>query len=153
MDVDFIGAGWSYPLGVDPTGRVALVTGANNAEGIGAAIAATLAREGVQVCLAYLPLNASDWGVADPDPTAEAGEARYHGLRATDAKSVLDRIQAEGHAAHALEIDLADPGASVTLFDWAESTAGPVSILVHCAAHFEAQDTVDDLSAESIDRT
>lgn len=26
MDVDFIGAGWSYPLGVDPTGRVALVT-------------------------------------------------------------------------------------------------------------------------------
>ena len=25
-EVDFIGAGWSYPLGADPTGRVALVT-------------------------------------------------------------------------------------------------------------------------------
>jgi 3-oxoacyl-[acyl-carrier protein] reductase len=66
---------------------------------------------------------------------------------------VLDRIRADGHAAHALEIDLADPGASATLFDWAESTAGPVSILVNCAAHFEAPDTVDDPSAESIDRT
>ncbi|MGB7983473.1 MAG: GPW/gp25 family protein [Candidatus Nanopelagicales bacterium] len=25
-DIDFIGAGWCYPLGADPTGRVALVT-------------------------------------------------------------------------------------------------------------------------------
>ena len=43
-------------------GKVALITGANNPLGIGAATARTLSREGVKVFLTYFRLRPEQWG-------------------------------------------------------------------------------------------
>src|SRR4051794_39665819 len=102
-------------------GRVAIVTGANNPEGIGAAIALALAREGARVCVAYLRLDPNESGIRDADPGAPTGDARYGGLRAMDGTSVTQSIRAEGHEVDAYEIDLTDLEAPAALFDFVEA--------------------------------
>ena len=102
--------------------RVAIVTGGNH--GIGAATARVLASNGARVLLSYLRLNdAPDSG------TPEA----YRANRARDASTVVAEINANGGQAKAVEADLRDPATPEKLFDEAESTFGPVEILVNNA--------------------
>ncbi len=76
-------------------GRVALVTGANH--GIGAATAVSLAEVGAAVVVTYLPVqDAPDVGIPE----------RYRTSRAHDAHEVIEKIEAVGGAAVAIEADL-----------------------------------------------
>ncbi|MGI8593668.1 MAG: SDR family oxidoreductase [Solirubrobacteraceae bacterium] len=111
----------------DLQNRVALVTGANH--GIGAATARVLAARGVSVILTYLRLET-------PPDACLPGE--YATARGSSADHVVERIEAAGGRAVAMEADLADPASPGELFDAAERALGPVEILVNNASGWVA---------------
>ncbi|MDX1993857.1 MAG: SDR family oxidoreductase [bacterium] len=112
--------------------RVALVTGANNPRGIGAAVARGLIEQGVRVFLTY-------WRTPFEGEVSDTpGEAFYRSSNARDASAVVMELRAMGGQAEALEVDLSDPAQISPLFDAVERTFGPVEILVNNAAHSTA---------------
>ncbi|MEU0482481.1 SDR family oxidoreductase [Streptosporangium sp. NPDC006013] len=113
---------------IDPrlTGRVALVTGAN--QGIGAATAIALAACGAAVLLTYKRLDPAEH-IDDP-----AFPDAYGRLRAQSADEVVARIRAGGGRAEAIEADLAQPDVASLLFDRAQAAFGPVEILINNAS-------------------
>jgi 3-oxoacyl-[acyl-carrier protein] reductase len=131
---------------IDPQleGKVALVTGANNLKGIGAAVARAFAHQGAKVLLSYLRLSPQEFGI-DPleaDQAVEAGLPFYHTRRAESAAQVVDTIKAEGGWAEAFEADLTNPTQISHLFDWGERIAGSIDILVNNAAAYQELDTI-----------
>jgi len=144
-------------------GKVALVTGANNPLGIGAATARALARAGAGVFITYLRVPAEQehpFAVTGQRPyvpgeekPSEPGWALYSFLRMQHPAEVLEAIRREGGTAAAREADLTDAKTIPALFDRAESEFGPVDVLVNNAAHCCAADTVGALTADVIDRS
>ncbi|MEN3540436.1 SDR family oxidoreductase [Microbispora sp. ZYX-F-249] len=118
------------------TGRVALVTGAN--QGIGAATAVALATCGAAVLLTYKRLDPAEH--ADDPAFPEA----YGRLRARDAQEVVTRIRREGGQAEQVEADLTRAHAVGGLFDRAEAAFGPVEILVNNASGWLADTFLPD---------
>ncbi len=139
---------------IDPglAGRVVLISGANNLQGIGAATARAFARQGARVAVTYRRMEAPP-GAAPGNTPEEPGLPLYHALRARDAGEVIAAIREVGDECVGLEADLSQPGEIPRLFDWVESTLGPVEVLVNNAAHYEEQDTVFTTTAAGLDRT
>ncbi len=94
------------PIAQTDTPRVVLITGAGR--GIGAAIAATLARAGHAVVVNY----------------RSGGEAQ----------ALADELTAAGLRAVAIAADVADAAAVRAMFADAERRLGPVDDVIHCAA-------------------
>ena len=117
-------------------GKVALITGVTRQHGIGAAIAAALARAGADVCTGYYrPYDRTmAWGVEDQEP-----------------ESILEALRERGVRAEGLEIDLSVPEGPLDLFRHAQERFGRVDILVNNAA-YSTRTTVEDLRADEIDR-
>lgn len=109
-------------LPFDLHGRVPLVTGANH--GIGAATARALASCGAAVVVSYLRI---------PDGGEQALPETYRRNRASGADEVLSVTERQGGRAISIEADLADTGATATLFDAAETAFGKVDILINNA--------------------
>lgn len=111
-------------------GRTVLVTG--GAAGIGAAVCRAFAAEGATVVIHYL---------ANP-PEPPDGVVWEHLLPtgAEDLAAELGGVAVAG--------DLTEPDAATRLFD----AAGQVDVLVNNAAHCEHPDTIDTLTAASLDR-
>jgi 3-oxoacyl-[acyl-carrier protein] reductase len=115
------------PHRVSLNGHIALITGANH--GIGAASARMLAACGAAVVVSYLRI---------PDPGDPSVPELYRRNRAADAEQVLAAIEREGGRAIAIEADLSTTGAAEHLFDAAESSFGPVDILINNATGWVA---------------
>lgn len=120
-----------------PNDRVALITGASRALGIGAAVARALAGDGVHIFTTWYRLYDASmpWGSRGGEPLALLQELRALGVRA------------EG-----VEADLADPARPAQVFDLAERRFGHVDILVNNATH-SVGDGIGGLTAEILDAT
>lgn len=130
---------------IDPqlAGRVALVTGANNREGIGVAVARALAAQGVSVCLHYFRRDLTDEQGARPNSAEQAsqgrpGEAHYWSLQQHSAEDIVAELRATGANATCIEADLRDATSVPRILDHAESELGPVDILINNAAASDA---------------
>lgn len=116
-------------------GKVVVITGANNPQGIGASIAKAFAQQGAKVFITYMRLpTSSDTDV--PEPT-EPGQALHDYGRAQNADTVVQNIKDAGNTVEAWEADLSDPATVPALFDLVEQTFGSVDVLVHNAAYWE----------------
>lgn len=115
-------------------GKTAVVTGANNPYGLGAAIALALAAQGVKIFLHYYRNPTSSSLPASDMP----GEAFYLAQGSKEPDEVLAAIHNIGGQAVAWEADLSDPAVIPRLFDAAEVAFGQVDILVNNAAYWEA---------------
>ena len=142
---------------IDPqlTGKVVLVTGANNLYGIGAAMAKAFACQGAKVLLTYLRLSPEEFGVEQSEAAkaTEAGLPFYLARRAEVATEVVDSIKADGGWAEAFEADLTDPEQISQLFDWGARRAGPIDILVNNAAAYQEPDTIFTASLSTYRKT
>jgi 3-oxoacyl-[acyl-carrier protein] reductase len=126
---------------IDPglEGKVALVTGANNPFGIGAAIAHSLASHGARLFLHYFR-QGEDLRemLRQPDQATEEGFGFYLEQQAKTADEVLASIRGSGGEAESWEGDLRDPENAGRLFTHAEEAYGQVDILVNNAAEYLA---------------
>lgn len=115
-------------------GRVALVTGASRAIGIGAAICRRLADDGADIGFThFLSYDAAVYGSPNDGPAALQRELEGKGVRAVD-----------------LNVDLSQPGVADPLFDQVEAVLGPVDILVNNAA-YATHDSWETLTEASLD--
>jgi len=98
----------------------ALVTGASRKDGIAAATARALARDGWNVVTTgWRPFDASEsWG-----------------SRSEDAAELVAELRGLGANAEFHEEDLGDPEGAKRVFDFAEETVGPVDSLVVAHTH------------------
>ena len=121
---------------INLSGRIAVVTGASRAVGIGAAIARALAAAGADVFLTYfLPYDASmPWGSKEHEPEVLLSELHTLGVRAYGMEANLDR-----------------PQTAVHIFDAVEGLLGAPAILVNNATH-STMGGIDQIDAEQLDR-
>jgi len=119
------------------SGQVVLVTGGSR--GIGEAISRAFAAQGSQVAIHYHPSG------EEPPP----GTRWEHITPPASAAAALAR---ELPAAVTVAADLAAPDAAARLLNAVEDQLGRVDVLVNNAAHCESPDTIDTLTADSLQR-
>ncbi|WP_106375544.1 SDR family oxidoreductase [Halomonas songnenensis] len=108
-------------------GRKALITGGDS--GIGRAAAIAYAREGADVAINYLPEEESD------------------------AREVIELIEAEGRTAVAIPGDIRDEAFCSELVEIAVEQLGGLDILVNNAARQQWKPSITDLSHDDFDAT
>ena len=131
--------------------RVALITGANNPQGIGAATALAFAREGAKVVLVYKKVQRP----FDPDKTDRNGVARYYSANAGNADAVEAKLR-ELHAEYLiLESDISSEETVKEIYNAAIQKFGKVDILVNNAATDDENgfDTIEKITRRVIDDT
>ena len=133
------------------SGRVALITGANNPQGIGATTALAFAREGAKVVLVYKKIPRQ----FDPSKTKENGVDRYFAANAGDASAVAQKLEEMGAEYLILEQDISDEAAVQEIFHSAAARFGHIDILVNNAADgdMDGIDTIESITRSVIDDT
>jgi 3-oxoacyl-[acyl-carrier protein] reductase len=131
--------------------RVAIVTGANNPQGIGAATAIAFAREGAKVVLTYVKVPRE----YDDAKAGKNGVDRYYRANAGDASEVEEKLIALGADYLVLEKDISDEAQVREIFETAIGRFGHVDILVNNAATDDetGRDTIEAITREVIDET
>ena len=131
--------------------KVALITGTNNPQGIGAATALAFAREGARVVLVYKKV----FRPFDKSRTDANGPDRYYAANAGDAGAVKRKLE-EMKADHLiLESDISDEDAVKKIYSAAFKRYGSVHILVNNAAVDDENgfDTIERITPKVIDDT
>ena len=131
--------------------KVALITGANNPWGIGAATALAFAREGAKVVLVYKKVDRP----FDATKTDRNGVDRYYGANAGDASAVEARLKEMGADFLVLESDISNEDRVGEIYGKALDMYGKVDILVNNAATDDENgfDTVERITQKVIDDT
>ena len=111
-------------------GRVALITGVNNPQGIGAATALAFAREGAKLVLVYKKVDR----LFDRDKTGKNGVDRYYAANAGDADQLESMLREMDAEYLILESDISDEDAVKEIYVAAFDRFGRVDILVNNAA-------------------
>lgn len=131
--------------------RVALVTGANNPWGIGAATAFAFAREGAKVVLVYKKIDRP----FDPTKTDRNGVDRYYGANAGDAFAVESKLKEMNADYLIIESDISSEDSVVDIYAQAYLKYGRVDVLVNNAATDDETgfDTIEKITPSVIDDT
>ena len=132
-------------------GKVALITGANNPQGIGATTALAFAKEGAKVVLVYKKLPRP----FDPGKTGQNGVDRYFAANAGDASAVERRLQEMGAAYLIMEGDISCEESVKEIYRTILEHFGQVDILVNNAADgdMDGIDTIEQITQAVIDDT
>ena len=132
-------------------GRVALITGANNPWGIGAATALAFAREGAKVVLVYKKVDRP----FDPTKTDRNGVDRYYHANAGDADTVEGKLKELNADYLILERDISDEEAVKDIYSAVLARFGRVDVLVNNAATDDENgfDTIEQITRSVIDDT
>ena len=131
--------------------KVALVTGANNPWGIGAATALAFAREGARVVLVYKRVDRP----FDATKTDKNGVDRYYGANAGDASAVETKLKEMNADYLIIESDISLEDAVKDIYAQTLAKYGRVDILVNNAATDDENgfDTVEKITQKVIDDT
>ena len=132
-------------------GKVALITGVNNPQGIGATTALAFAREGAKLVLVYKKIDRE----FDKEKIRKNGVDRYYAANAGDASFVENRLREMQADFMILESDIADENAVKKIYEAALARFGRVDILVNNAATDDenGQDTIERITQKVIDDT
>ena len=132
-------------------GKVALITGANNPQGIGAATAFAFAQQGAKVVLVY-KREPRDYDEAKTDRN---GTHRYFKANAGSADAVAAKLQEMGVEYLVLESDISNEEQVKGIYRAALERFGRVDILVNNAAgcDMEGIDNIGQITQEVIDDT
>ena len=132
-------------------GKVAIITGANNPEGIGAATAIALAREGAKIVLVYKRLDRP----FDKSKTDKNGVDRYFAANAGGADAVEEKLKEINAEYLILESDISCEASVCEIYSAACERFGAVDILVNNAADgdMDGIDTIESITQSVIDDT
>ncbi|MDO4732573.1 MAG: SDR family oxidoreductase [Bacillota bacterium] len=132
-------------------GRVAIITGANNPWGIGAATALAFAREGAKVVLVYKKI----FRPFDAAKTDRNGIDRYYGANAGAADTVENKLREIGADCIVLESDISNEDAVKEIYSATLKKYGRVDILLNNAATDDETgcDTIETITQSVIDDT
>ena len=133
------------------SGKVALITGANNPEGIGATTAFAFAREGAKVVLVYKKIPRP----FDADKIDKNGADRYFAANAGDASIVEAKLRDMGADYLIIEGDISSEESVKEIYDKTINMYGKVDILVNNAADgdMDGIDTIEKITQNVIDDT
>ena len=132
-------------------GKVVLITGANNPQGIGAATALAFAREGAHIVLVYKKINRK----FDESKADRNGADRYYKANAGDCTELETELGKLNARFLVLENDIADENQVKEIFRSAIARFGKVDVLVNNAATDDenGNDTIETVTQEVIDST
>ena len=131
--------------------RVAIITGANNPQGIGATTALAFAREGAKVVLIYKKIF-RDY---DDSKIDQNGTDRYFAANLGDASVVESRLREMNSDYLVIESDITNEILVNEIYDKIIKMYGKVDILVNNAADgdMDGLDTVEKITPAIIDDT
>ena len=131
--------------------KVAIITGANNPQGIGATTTLAFAREGAKVVLVYKRLPRP----FDPDKTDKNGVDRYFAANAGDAALVEEKLKEMNADYLVLEKDISNEAEVKEIYASVMECYGKIDILVNNAADgdMEGIDTIELITQSVIDDT
>ena len=131
--------------------RVALITGANNPQGIGAATALAFAREGAKVALVYKRIPRP----YDVNKTGRNGTDRYFEANAGNADAVERKLRELQADCLVIESDISDENAVRDIYSAVLAKYGRIDILVNNAAEgdMDGLDTIERITRKVIDDT
>ena len=131
--------------------RVALITGANNPQGIGATTALAFAREGAKVVLVYKRIPRP----FDKSKTDKNGTDRYFEANAGNADIVENKLKEMNADYLILESDISNEDAVKDIYSTIMKRYGRVDILVNNAADgdMDGLDTIEKITQNVIDET
>ena len=131
--------------------KVALITGANNPQGIGAAAAYAFACEGAKLVIAYKKIIRE----YDDDKTNHNGLDRYFKANSDSADEVEEKLRSMGADCLIIESDISNEECVKSIFSRAIERFGKVDILVNNAADADSNDndTIETVTLDVIDKT
>ena len=131
--------------------RVALITGANNPQGIGATTALAFAREGAKVVLVYKRIPRP----FDKSKTDKNGTDRYFEANAGNADIVENKLKEMNADYLIIESDISNEDAVKDIYSTIIARYGRVDILVNNAADgdMDGLDTIEKITQNVIDET
>ena len=131
--------------------KVALITGTNNPQGIGATTAFAFAREGAKVVLVYKKIPR----LFDINKTDKNGADRYFQANAGNADIVERKLKEMNADYLIIESDISDEEAVKNIYSNVIERYGKIDILVNNAADgdMDGFDTIEKITKEVIDDT